>query len=142
MQGSLDVVSLGHEGVIEVELGVSIVDDEGPDFIVFENVFRSGPLLFAEAGEVAVSDDGEVWTTFPCAHEDDRAGCAGLAPVFSHPDNDIAPDDIAAAGGDAFDLADIGVAGARYVRIIDRSPSAGEEPNAGFDLDAVSVVSR
>src|SRR5262245_31714466 len=35
--GSLDVVSLGDQGEIIVELGHYIVDGPGPDFIVFEN---------------------------------------------------------------------------------------------------------
>jgi hypothetical protein len=41
------------------------------------------------------------------------------------------------AGGDAFDLADIGVARARYVKITDRADLTGSTPV--FDLDAVSI---
>jgi len=40
--GSFDVVSLGDEGEIIVELGRYIVDGPGPDFIVFENPFNIG----------------------------------------------------------------------------------------------------
>jgi hypothetical protein len=52
--------------------------------------------------------------------------------------NDIDPTDPAVAGGDAYDLADIGVASARYVRITDRPDLTGM---AGvYDLDAVAIV--
>jgi len=45
---------------------------------------------------------------------------------------------VATAGGDAFDLADVGLAEARYVRITDRGDLGGL---AGvFDLDAVGIV--
>ena len=37
--GSLDVVSLGMNGFIVVDFDQMIVDGEGPDLIVFENVF-------------------------------------------------------------------------------------------------------
>jgi hypothetical protein len=47
----------------------------------------------------------------------------------------IDPTDPATAGGDPFDLADLGLAAARYVRVTDR-PGDG----AVFDLDAVSIV--
>jgi hypothetical protein len=67
-------------------------------------------------------------------------------PVYSNTENGIDPTDPAVAGGDAFDLADLGVASARYVRLDDRteeftgsgSPCNGDK--AGFDLDAIAVV--
>ena len=53
-------------------------------------------------------------------------------------DGDDGPFDVATAGGDAFDLADVGLAEARYVRITDRGDLGGL---AGvFDLDAVGIV--
>jgi hypothetical protein len=59
--------------------------------------------------------------------------------VYANPDkNAIDPSDPTVAGGDAFDLADLGVSRARYVRITDRVDLTGL--NGSFDLDAVSIV--
>jgi hypothetical protein len=161
-RGSTDVVSLGSGGSIVVSFAPSaIVDGPGPDFIVFENPFWIGGNpddVFAEPGEVSVSDDGTTWQTFPCTPTFDPAApngtgttlpygaCAGWHVVYSTPTNGISPLDPATAGGDAFDLADLGVTHARYVRIVDRTredcPDAGAErpTDNGFDLDAVSIV--
>ncbi|MBW2464146.1 MAG: cell surface protein [Deltaproteobacteria bacterium] len=143
-QGSLDTLSLGVGGSIVVELGTTVIDGQGTDFIVFENAFQFGGTgIFAEPGFVSVSEDGEHFTEFPCEPESpERRGCAGVAPVFANADeNDIDPTDPQAAGGDAFDLASIGVTRARFVRIVDAGISGGfGTDNAGFDLDAVAVV--
>ena len=67
--GSLHVLTLGNGGSIVVELGETIVDGPGPDFIVFENPFNIGsdPLTpFAEVATVEVSADGVTWSAFPC----------------------------------------------------------------------------
>ena len=48
--------------------------------------------------------------------------------------------DPAAAGGDAYDLAEIGRASARYVRIRDSGANSYDGVSGGFDLDAVAVV--
>lgn len=142
--GSLDVVSLGNEGTIVLELGRTIVDEPGVDFVVFENPFLSGSLMFVEPGFVAVSEDGETFVELPCAFDEapDYAGCAGVKPVFAHASqNDLDPTDPESAGGDAFDLAAFGVARARFVRIRDAGVSPGlGGGSAGFDLDAIAVV--
>jgi hypothetical protein len=148
--GSFDVVSLGDEGEIIVELGRYIVDGPGPDFIVFENPFNIGSdptNPFAEPGEVSVSEDGVKWTAFPCVgpFQCDVNGfpygmCAGWRPVYSNPDNGISPFDPASAGGDPFDLADIGVKRAKFIRIRDMNRVCGGAPTAGFDLDAISII--
>jgi hypothetical protein len=162
--GGTDVVSLGSGGSIVLSFAPeAIVDGPGPDFIVFENPFWvSGNMndVFAEPGEVSVSDDGVTWQTFPCDPPADASGtggtsgtgvappygqCAGWHVVWSSPTNGISPVDPAVAGGDAFDLADLGVARARYVRIVDKTreacPDSGAHPESdGFDLDAVSIV--
>ncbi len=143
-QGSLDVVSLGNGGTVTVEFADNaIVDGPGPDFIVFENAFFVGGdenMPFAELATVEVSDDGQTWTTFPCtASAAPFDSCAGVHPVYAGPEQpSIDPLDPDAAGGDAFDLADIGVASARYVRITDRVDLVGQ--NGVFDLDAVGIV--
>jgi hypothetical protein len=158
--GGTDVVSLGNGGTIVVSFAPSaIVDGPGPDFIVFENPFwvNGNPNdIFAEPGEVSVSDDGVTWHTFPCSPTVDPESphgtgvappygeCAGWHPVLSNPSNGISPIDPAVAGGDAFDLSELGVAHARYVRIVDKTlescPDAGSPGTNGFDLDAVSIV--
>ena len=143
--GSLDVATLGNGGSITLGFAPStIVDGPGPDFIVFENPFivanSDPPVTFAELATVEVSDDGQTFQSFPCtASEPPYGSCAGVHPVYANPDlNDIDPTDPAVAGGDAFDLADLGVSQARYVRITDRVDLTGM--NGTFDLDAVSIV--
>lgn len=121
--------------------------------------------IFAEPGLVEVSADGVVWHAFPYNHDALLAsagqavtqdnylaltGLAGLTPTFTG--NWTVPNDpatfdplgvggISGAGGDAFDLADVGLTEARFVRITDADtgsgfPGAGE----GFDLDAVVAL--
>jgi hypothetical protein len=154
--GSLDVVSLGGGGSIVVGFGANaIVDGPGVDFIVFENAFDYGDGdRYVEPGEVSVSDDGVTWTAFPCSDttqaEPDggwlATRCAGMNLVFSTPSNGISPFDVAHAGGDAYDLAEIGVTHARYVRIrnvvsSETCPEAGAKPDKnGFDLDAIAII--
>lgn len=149
--GGVDVLSLGEGGTIVLGFGDNaIVDGPGVDFLVFENVFYVGgdpERPFAELGEVAVSDDGVTWSTFPCtpSASDPFSQCAGHTPTLSAPGNGISPVDPAVAGGDGFDLAAVGLDRARFVRIRDRSeptctPAPGRPSNAGFDLDAVAIV--
>ncbi len=143
-QGSLDVLSLGRGGEIVVGFGGgAIADGEGPDLLIFENPFYIGgdpDHVFAEPGEVSVSDDGEVWATFPCdASAPPYAGCAGTHPVLANAMSGEALYDPMIAGGDAFDLADVGLSRARFVKIRDVSNKGGGD-NAGFDLDAAAIL--
>jgi hypothetical protein len=143
-QGSTDVVSLGNGGWIVLEFaGNEIVDGPGADFIVFENPFQiqgDPSSVFAELGTVAVSEDGVTWSSFPCTAQHAPYGeCSGWRVVYANPDtNQIDPTDPAVAGGDAYDLAELGVHAARYVRITDRADLGGM--NGVYDLDAVSIV--
>lgn len=143
LSGSLDVVALGRFGSIEVGFGDrAFQDNPGPELIVFENAFFKGgdpTAPFAEPGEVSVSADGETWTPFPCDPEPPYAGCAGLHPVYANPDEGISSRDPEVSGGEAFDLADIGVQEARYVQIRDIK-GFGDAPLAGFDLDAIVLL--
>ena len=150
--GSLDVLSLGNGGSIVVSFEPNaIVDGPGPDFIVFENPFLYGspPHPYAEPGQVSVSDDGVTWLAYACtatnASGPPYGTCAGWNPVFSNPSNGISPFDVSRAGGEAFDLKDLGLTHARYVKIVDQGgeacPSTGLKPtNNGFDLDAIAIV--
>ncbi|MBN1561860.1 T9SS type A sorting domain-containing protein [candidate division KSB1 bacterium] len=134
-----EVLSLGHGG--EIILGFAdniIIDGPGADFTVFENPFISmiDDEPFVEAGIVAVSQDGIDFIEFPY----DTASWQGLAGVtptrnsyeFTHP---------SVSGGDAFDLADVGLTWAAYVKITDLGDIKREGPwNGDFDLDAVVAV--
>lgn len=148
-EGSLDVLALGNGGAIVLTFAGDICDGPGPDFTIFENAFAAGDpsgAVFAEVAFVAVSVDGDGFVTFPW---DSRsfAGLAGKTAVLSHPDNGIDPFDPEVSGGDAFDLADLGLARVRFLRITDAGASIPDPGNrvppgnsGGFDLDAVAVL--
>jgi hypothetical protein len=146
--GGTHVASLGCGGSITLHFAAPWpTDGPGPDFIVFENPFRAGETTFIEPAQVLVSEDGERWHAFPCAPEPGLTpplGCAGLEPVLAA--GPAAPLDPASAGGDAFDLAELGLSQARWVRIIDRTAEHYGSSTwcmgaaGGFELDAVAVV--
>lgn len=143
-QGSTDVVSLGNGGwVIVAFAGNEIVDGPGPDFTVFENPFGINcdlSNIFAELATVGVSEDGVTFVDYPCTAVAPPYGeCAGWHPVYANADtNTIDPLDPTVSGGDTYDLADVGLARARYVRIVDRPDLTGI--NGVFDLDAAAIV--
>jgi hypothetical protein len=167
-QGSTHTLSLGLDGSIEVAFTDNvIVDGPGPDFTVFENPFLvdgdpTGPP-YAEPGVVAVSGNGIDWAVFPCdlAGAPLHAGCAGVYPVFANADDAETPSPLvpstmplaalvgvprdtfvppAGSGGDSFDLADVGLFAARFVRIAGGPRDARLGGLSGFDLDAVAAV--
>ena len=144
-QGSLEVTSLGEGGFVTLAFGDNaIVDGPGPDFIVFENAFLvtegEPESVFYELGSVSVSADGENFVGFECdGSEFPFEGCAGWHPSLANPsDNEIDPLDPSVAGGDAFDLAELGLDEVRYVRIEDLPEEQGGEGT--FDLDAVAIA--
>lgn len=146
LKAGRDVLSLGEGGSITVEfVDNEVVDGNGPDFIVFENPFLAAPgddpdFGFFELAKVEVSFDSETWTEFPY-DTGSRKGCAGHHPVLANAEkNEIDPTDPKVAGGDAFDLKEIGVKVVRFVRITDVQSFGGDEGAAGFDLDAVAAV--
>jgi hypothetical protein len=139
--GSLDVLSLGRGGVIVLRFDDPVaIDGPGPDLIVFENPFPG----FPETGVVAASEDGETFFEWPCtakSSDGTYAGCAGVKPVLSSPENGVPATDPKQAGGDAYDLGELGLPRARYLRIRDSGQNPiYAAPAGGFDLDAVSVV--
>jgi hypothetical protein len=167
-QGSTDTLSLGLGGWILLEFTEgSIVDGPGADFTVFENPFLPEGVVtyppFAEPGTVSVSADGVAWHTFPCQLNAPPyyPGCAGVYPVFANADDPATPSAIVpcnvpiqalvdvpvnafapptCSGGDRFDLADLGLPAARFVRIDASQLEPGLGGTAGFDLDAIAAI--
>lgn len=136
-----EICSIGLGGSITLGLrrGV-IVDGPGADFTVFENAFTYGRgRIYAEPATVEVSRDGVSWTMFPY----DSVRCTGLAGMTPTTGDD--PFDPVRSGGDAFDLADVGMDSVRWVRLTDvtalilnNSSSPFFDPTlSGFDLDVV-----
>ncbi|MFQ5648805.1 MAG: FlgD immunoglobulin-like domain containing protein [bacterium] len=135
-----EILSLGTGGEITLEFQDNvIVDRDGPDFTVFENVFLNvfdDNKPFLEAAFVAVSMDGENFVTFPA----DTATFEGFAGVTPTLDN-LNPTNPEVSGGDSFDLADLGLPLARFVRLTDLGTVKQEGPfNGDFDLDAVVAI--
>jgi len=173
-----ELLSLGDGGYVVLKLGREVVDADGPDLVVFENSFYKGgdvDNLFTEAAVVEVSQDGNEWHRFPFDYDptgedpwkdpDNYLGLAGINPVYAKcsADDFIDPLEPEASGGDLFDLADVGLEWAAYIKIIDAgnnetNPGSQIEdadgdpvddsgnhgfsnpPMAGFDLDAVGVI--
>jgi hypothetical protein len=135
-------------------------------FMLIEGDGYSAPP-FAEPGRVKVSQNGSDWAEFPCTLTGAAGpywpGCAGVYPTFSNlglrpnphpsiltttPIEDLVDQDSfvlqppSGAGGDSFDLADVGLAWVRYVKIETttfeaRSATLGQ---SGPDIDAVVAV--
>ena len=135
-----EILSLGTGGEIVLEFSDNvIVDGEGVDFTVFENVFLNSfdnNKPFIEAAFVAVSMDGVNFVEFPW----DTTTYAGFAGVTPMKDNQH-PTDPTLSGGDSFDLADVGLTYARFVKLTDIGTLKQEGAfNGDFDLDAVVAV--
>lgn len=146
--------------------GPDFIVFENPFFCTAAPATASDPWSsFAEPGIVEVSDDGVTFTAFPydpaalaqvttiCSDRSLIAalhGLAGLTPSFTGnwtvaDDPAVfdaaAPGGVSGHGGDAFDLATVGLARARFVRITDPNLAIGP-PGAseGFDLDAIVAL--
>jgi len=167
-QGSTDTLSLGLGGSIVVAFTDNvIVDGPGADFTVFENAFLTRGLNtggpFAEPATVSVSADGVHFVAFPCRADEMPyyPGCAGVYPVFADARDPNAPSPLVptttpiadlvgvpvdgftpppGSGGDSFDLAAVGLAMARFVRIDASDLKPGLAGLSGFDLDAIAAV--
>ncbi len=137
------ILSLGMGGEIIVGFrGKVILNGAGPDFVVFENAFRTPRgKIFAEPALVSVSSDGVNWQTFPWDSLTLR-GCAGVSPTNGSASDFLDP---AQSGGDWFDLAELQLDTVRYIRISDLTWWLVQHPEhpfwdptlSGFDLDAV-----
>ena len=150
------VLSLGRAGEIVLGFGgYDVVDGPGADLIVFENAFETAPYNpYAEPAFVGLSTGGTAATDFvefPCdvgqvpgdpqQQTWPHPGCAGVHPVEANVlTNCVSPVDPLSSGGDAFDLRDLGLDRARYLRIRDAAVSSCSQPTCGFDLDAVVLI--
>lgn len=135
---SICSIGLGGEIILGFS-GHAVVDRPGADFVVYENAFTyGGGRIYAEPAAVSVSADGVTWTPFTC-HAATLRGCAGVTPTDAS---------LVYGGGDAFDLADVGVDSVRWVRIVDITQRILDDPShrffdptlSGFDLDAVVAL--
>jgi hypothetical protein len=146
VQGSTDVVALGDGGSIEVSFRDNIVfDGPGDDLVIYENAFHIGSPtgeLFTEYAYVEVSTDGLEWTRFPVDLLTGE-GLAGRTAVLQEPADPLDP----AAGGDRFDIGELGLDFVRHVRLIDAGAEIDDVGNyapsanrAGFDLDAAAAI--
>ncbi len=141
-----DLCSLGMNGEIIVGFkNYSIIDREGIDFIIYENVMKNQILnrYFIEPAKVSVSNDGVNWTEFPFDSLT-LDGCAGTKPTISA-NLDI---DVLQSGGNGFDLSQIGVTEIKYIKITDVSEIIKNNKKhpfydvtiSGFDLEALVGV--
>ncbi|HEV8201644.1 MAG TPA: hypothetical protein VGS03_16640 [Candidatus Polarisedimenticolia bacterium] len=146
--------------------GPDFIVFENPFFCTAAPLTAADPWSsFAEPGIVEASDDGVTFHAFPydaaalaqvttiCTDGSLIAalhGLAGLTPSFTGdwtvPDDPqvfdpAAPGGVSGHGGDAFDLAAVGLTRARFIRITDPnlaiSPPGSSE---GFDLDAIVAL--
>lgn len=131
-----EILSLGSGGEIILKFNDGgIKNGEGPDFTIFENVFKYGlNHFYRETAFVSVSVNGMDWYQFPY----DSITFQGLAGV--NPTNgDKNYRNPFESGGDPFDLLDVGLSCAYYLKITDTN---GRVVDSGpsFDLDAVVVI--
>jgi hypothetical protein len=146
--------------------GADLIVFENPFFCTAPPPTATDPYsVFAEPGIVAVSEDGIDFRTFPYDETalsqvvqqcTDRTlierlrGVMGITPNFTGnytvPDDPLvfdtaAPGGISGHGGDAFDLAAVGLARARFIRITDPDlPISLPGSSEGLDLDAVVAI--
>lgn len=159
---SMDIVSLGDDGIATVTFDRLIVDGPGADFAIFENSFGD---TFLELAFVEVSSDGINFSRFPAVSLTDTDTQIG-------PWDEIDPTNLHnLAGkyrqgfGTPFDLSELAydplvdINAIRFVRIIDvvgsidpafatydsqgniiNDPFPTPFESGGFDLDGVAVI--
>jgi len=128
-----DICSLGRNGWVILGFEREIHNENGPDFVVFENAFLYGNgRVYDEWLEVAVSADGITWFTFPF-DSTTGVGFAGRTPTKS---GAFATQDWQEMGGDAFDLEGLGLSSIKYIRLTDATRFQTAD-RLSADLDAV-----
>lgn len=140
------ILSLGLGGEITIGFkNYSIINNAGPDFIIFENVFINSATnkYFVEPAIVSVSKDGRNYKSFTFDSLS-LIGCAGIHPTYW---NDKSP---LKSGGDKFDLDNIAMDTINFIKIKDISKMLLDNPDHpyydaiinGFDLDAVIGINH
>ena len=153
------VVSLGDGGVATIEFDDPIVNNGGYDLAVFENGFKVGLSYYLELAHVEVSHDGVTYYRFPSettidtSFQTDNFFYTKPEEVYNLAGKHQAP------YGTLFDLEEVGLDSAYFVRVIDvigsidsnygsfdskgriiNDPYPSEFPSGGFDLDAVASL--
>lgn len=164
LAGSTDVYSLDYAERPYLVLGFSglrVTNGPGADLVVFENAFRTtwdDAAYFMDPMVVSVSLDGTRWVELPHHYLavdphaystaiSDWEGFAGVTPVIvnddTHPMSWFDP----GAGGDAFDLDELGTEGDageirargfRYVRLTSAALVTDPDTGASYPHDPVS----
>lgn len=131
------VVSLGRGGWLILEFDPPISNVAGPDFAVFENAFviddGSGDV-FDEWLRVEVANDTTDWRAFS-VDTVSGAGFAGRTPTGPLGSNYTDP---AQAGGDPFDLAEVALPSARYVRLSDATAFQNDPIKQAAEVDGIA----
>ncbi len=147
---NFDVVSLGDGGKITYTFDLPIANSEGYDFAVFDNSFSD---TWIELAWVEVSNDGDTWHRFPnISLTPDPIGSWGAID----PTNiDGFAGKYRVGYGTPFDLEDVELSKARYVRIVDiigdgnaldsegnsiYDPYPQSEGGVGFEVEAIGVM--
>jgi len=146
--------------------GPDFIVFENPFFCTAVPLSDADPWsVFAEPGIVEASDDGVDWRMFPydaqalsqvvslCTDKTllgRLVGLMGITPSFTGnwtvPDDPLvfdplSPGGVSGHGGDAFDLATVGLSRARFVRITDPNLAIGIPGSSeGLDLDGVVAI--
>lgn len=143
VEGGTHTVSMGAGGELVIELGTyALVDGPGVDFVIYENpVYSYTYGNFLEPAKIGVSEDGENFTFFSCLKTSPYTGCAGV--IAWTEENPIDPD---VAGGDQYDLNDLGFSKINFIKIIDLDlcrdgeEACGVDGTWGFDLDSIALI--
>ena len=160
--GECEIVDGTGKDFIVFENAFFITNDKTPASSLPQKAINdpASVNVFAEPGTVSVSEDGTLFHSFPCDpnipittalgtisfYNGLQSGCAGITPTLDKGDIFI-PGLENGSGGDAFDLSDIGINRARYVKITSagtyKKPADPDNPgngSGGFDLDAIIVI--
>jgi hypothetical protein len=159
----MDVVSLGDGGIATLLFSLPITNEQGADFVVFENAFIDS---FLELAFVEVSSDGQHFVRFSATSNMDNKTQIGAFDNISDASkiNNLAGK-YRKQYGTPFDLdelkdsANLHVQSITHVRIIDvvgsidstictkdihgniiNDPFPTPFPSGGFDLDAIGVI--
>ena len=155
--GSLDVFVVGEGNYVVFEWkGKKVVNSKGDDIKVFENGFYIAGTknrMALDLGTVEVSKDGENWISFPVSYDETqfknsnigKTGFVGTTPVYLNMEssNEMINDpSLEEAGGDGFDLSEIGLEEGdyiKYVKVIDGGSAYpdGQIASNGIDIDGV-----